>query len=198
MSRSSRSNRCATSSPSSAGWTHPNGRRMGGHDTGDVFLTARTSANGNLTNYRLARPGRWRGKHGNATRYSSLTLSTRRRGRRTDPCDDACLLQGRPADPCAEQADADLRPAVRRRHLRPTQSSPASSSCELRAHARPYPGPRQVHQPQASASTTSRSFQEYLDSVRVVEKQAERAQAWLDIPKPKVDPGNAQAQLDAR
>lgn len=31
-------------------------------------------------------------------------------------------------------------------------------------------------------------FQEYLDSVRAVEIQAERAQAWLDIPKPKVDP----------
>ncbi|MEO0477773.1 MAG: DUF1552 domain-containing protein, partial [Planctomycetota bacterium] len=33
-----------------------------------------------------------------------------------------------------------------------------------------------------------RKLEEYLDSVRAVEQQAERAQAWLDIPKPKVNP----------
>ncbi|MEO0475835.1 MAG: DUF1552 domain-containing protein [Planctomycetota bacterium] len=57
------------------GLSHPNGRKMGGHDTGDTFLTAAYLSNGHLTN-QISIDQVAALKHGTQTRYGSLTLSS--------------------------------------------------------------------------------------------------------------------------
>ncbi len=46
-----------------------------------------------------------------------------------------------------------------------------------------------------SARTTARKLDEYLHSVRDVEQRTERLDAWLDVPKPKVDAGPFQRNV---
>lgn len=167
------------------GLSHPNGRRMGGHDTGDTFLTAAHMASGHLNNSisidQLAAEA-----HGNATRYSSLTLSTD--GGVGEPTRATTLSfsrEGRPIPALNQpmQIYARLFGVETSNDAKLARQQLANSAHML---DRVLEHSKDINR--KLGKHDKEKFEEYLDSVRACEQQAERAQAWLDIPKPKVDP----------
>lgn len=164
------------------GLSHPNGRRMGGHDTGDTFLTAAYLNNKFLHNTvsvdQVAAQA-----HGDKTRFSSLVLSTD--GGVGEPTRSSTLsydAKGRPL-PALHQprqifdrlfgaGDADLIAKGRRlRSASKMLDRVLEDSRSLRN--------RLGHQDQEK-------LDEYLASVRQIEESVERSQHWLEIPRPEL------------
>ena len=162
------------------GMSHPNGRRMGGHDTGDTFLTGalfdKTLLHNTVSVDQVAAAA-----VGSQTRYSSITMSTD--GGVGEPTRSSTLsydIKGRPI-PAMNQplmifnrlfglADEDLKRQQRR--LRS-----ASSMLDL-----------VMEDSNALRRRLGRHDQgkldEYLSSVRQIEQRVRRTQRWLDIPLP--------------
>jgi len=163
------------------GLDHPHGRTMGGHDTGDIFLTAAHLHSGNLTNT-MSLDQVIAEAQGNATRYSSLTLSTD--GGVGQPTRSSTLSfnkQGRPIP-------AINKPMQIYGRLFGSETAGDPNLPQRQGHMldRVLEHSKEVNR--KLGRHDQQKFQEYLDSVRAAEKQAERAQEWLEIPKPKVDP----------
>ena len=168
-----------------SGLDHPNGRKMGGHDTGDTFLTGAHLATGHLTNT-ISLDQVVAAAHGDTTRYRSMTLSTD--GGVGEPTRATTLSfskEGRPIPAMNKpmQIYARLFGVEASDDAKLVRQQLANSGHMLDRvleHSKDINRKLGKHDQQ--------KFQEYLDSVRAVEQQAQRAQAWLDIPKPKVDP----------
>ncbi len=163
------------------GLDHPNGRTMGGHDTADIFLTGAHLHGGNLTNS-FSIDQMIAEAHNNATRYSSLTLSSD--GGVGEPTRSTTLSfnrQGRPIPAMNSPMQIYAR-------LFGAESSGDAQLIQRQGHMldRVLEHSKEINR--KLGKHDQQKFEEYLDSVREVEKQTERAQAWLDIPKPKVDP----------
>jgi len=164
------------------GLSHPNGRRMGGHDTGDTFLTGAFLNNKFLTNTISADQVAAQ-SFGNQTRFSSLVLSTD--GGVGEPTRSSTLSyndRGRPL-PALHQpqqifdrlfgaGDADTIAQKRRltsasgmldRVLEDSQSLRTRLGIQDRE-----------------------KLDEYLASVRQIEQSVERSQQWLEIPRPEL------------
>ncbi len=176
------------------GLSHPNGRRMGGHDTGDTFLTGAYLNNKFLTNtvsvdQVLAQ------SFGDSTRFSSLVLSTD--GGVGEPTRSSTLSysdKGRPL-PALNQpqqiydrffgaGDADT--IAHGRRLR-SASSMLDRVLEDSHSLRNRLG-----------SQDRDKFDEYLASVRQIEQGVARSQRWLEIPRPELrDEERDQLHLDA-
>jgi len=167
------------------GLSHPNGRKMGGHDTGDTFLTAAHLASGHLTNS-ISIDQVAAMHHGTQTRYSSLTLSSDGGvGEPTRATTLAFSKEGRPipAQNKPMQIYARLfgvETSTDAKLARQQLANSANMLDRVLDHSKAIERRLGKHDQQ--------KLEEYLDSVRAVEKQADRAQAWLDVPKPKVDP----------
>lgn len=165
------------------GLSHPNGRQMGGHDTADIWLTGAEFKGGAFRNSisidQIAAQ-----HYGNATRFSSLTMSTD--GGVGEATRSSTLSFGRDGTPVPAQNRPRLvfdrffgvTPESANKQRRELQNS-ASMLDFLLDH---------------SASVRSklgkqdqRKLDEYLDSVRSIEKRVDRSQRWLDIAKPEVD-----------
>jgi len=162
------------------GLSHPNGRRMGGHDTGDTFLTGSFLNNKFLRNSvsvdQVAAQ-----TLGEKTRFPSLVLSTD--GGVGEPTRSSTLSydgKGRPL-PALNQpqqifdrlfgvGDADT--LARRRRLQ-SASGMLDRVLEDSKSLRKLLG-----------TQDQRKFDEYLAAVRQIEKRVERAQRWLTIPRP--------------
>lgn len=176
------------------GLSHPEVRRIGGHDSGDTFLTGCHLLNNNLRNVQSmdqVAADHFEGQ----TRFSSLVMSTD--GGVGEPTRSSTLSynqHGRPI-PALNQprqiferffGGGDAASARNRRRL-----SSASSMLDLvledAGRVRRKLG-----------RFDQEKFDEYLDSVRQVEKGVERAQAWVDIPKPGLsDADRERLQLDS-
>ncbi|MFN7736961.1 MAG: DUF1552 domain-containing protein [Pirellula sp.] len=176
------------------GLSHPNGRRMGGHDTADTFLTASYLNNKFLRNTvsidQLAARA-----FGDKTRFSSLVLSTD--GGVGEPTRSSTLSyddQGRPI-PAMHQpqqifdrffgsGDADLVASNRR--LKSTSGMldrVLEDSRSLRGKL---------------GSQDRDKLDEYLESVRQIEERVARSQRWLNIPRPELsDEDRRSLRLDA-
>ncbi len=162
------------------GMSHPNGRRMGGHDTGDTFLTGalfdKTLLHNTVSVDQVAAAA-----VGSQTRYSSITMSTD--GGVGEPTRSSTLsydIKGRPI-PAMNQplmifnrlfglADEDLKRQQRR--LRS-----ASSMLDLVMEDTNSLRRRLGRHDQGK-------LDEYLSSVRQIEQRVRRTQRWLDIPLP--------------
>ncbi len=162
------------------GMSHPNGRRMGGHDTGDTFLTGalfdKTLLHNTVSVDQVAAAA-----VGSQTRYSSITMSTD--GGVGEPTRSSTLsydIKGRPI-PAMNQplmifnrlfglADEDLKRQQRR--LRS-----ASSMLDLVMEDTNSLRRRLGRHDQEK-------LDEYLSSVRQIEQRVRRTQRWLDIPLP--------------
>ena len=162
------------------GMSHPNGRRMGGHDTGDTFLTGalfdKTLLHNTASVDQVAAA-----VVGSQTRYSSITMSTD--GGVGEPTRSSTLsydIKGRPI-PAMNQplmifnrlfglADEDLKRQQRR--LRS-----ASSMLDLVREDSNSLRRKLGRQDQEK-------LDEYLSSVRQIEQRVRRTQRWLDIPLP--------------
>ncbi len=164
------------------GLSHPNGRKMGGHDTADTFLTASYLNNRFLRNTvsvdQLAAQA-----FENQTRFSSLVLSTD--GGVGEPTRSSTLSyddKGRPI-PALHQpqqifdrffgaGDADL--LTKKRRLR-------SSSVML---DRVLEDSRSLRR--QLGRQDQEKLDEYLESVRQIEARVQRSQQWLQVPRPEL------------
>lgn len=177
------------------GLSHPNGRKLGGHDTGDTFLTGADLAGSRFANtisidqYAAATLGR-------ATRFPSLTLSS-----------DGGV--GEPTRSTTLSFSAKGRPI-------PALASPKQIFARLFGEEEGGPESSARRQLDQSASMLdlvlehSRSLRrklgqrdqqkldDYLDSVRAIEQRVEKSQQWLDIPKPHVDPESIDLAIDQK
>ncbi len=165
------------------GLSHPAGRKMGGHDTGDIFLTG---ANFSGTTYRNSISlDQYIASHvGDQTRFGSLVLSSD--GGVGEPSRSTTLsftMQGRPIPAISNPrqvfdrlfGEGDSSSKNQRRLLQNTGSMldlvlENSRSMKTRL-----------------GKQDQRKLDEYLSSIRDIEQRVNRSQAWLDIPKPVVD-----------
>lgn len=176
------------------GLSHPEVRRIGGHDSGDTFLTGCHLLNNNLRNTQSM--DQVAADHfADQTRFSSLVMSTD--GGVGEPTRSSTLSynsQGRPI-PALNQprqiferffGGGDAASARNRRRLR-SATSMLDLVLEDAGSVRRKLG-----------KFDQEKFDEYLDSVRQVEKRVERAQAWVDIPKPGLsDADRERLKLDS-
>jgi hypothetical protein len=176
------------------GLSHPNGRRMGAHDTADTFLTGAFLNNKFLINTVSADQVAAKAV-GDQTRFSSLVLSTD--GGVGEPTRSSTLSyndNGRPI-PALHQprqiferffgaGDADT--IAERRRLK-SASSMLDQVLEDSNSLRNRLGSRDKEK-----------LDEYLNSVRQIEQGVERSQHWLEIPRPELrDEDRKLLQLDS-
>ena len=164
------------------GLSHPNGRRMGGHDTGDTFLTGAFLNNQYLENTVSVDQVAAAQLSGH-TRFSSLVLSTD--GGVGEPTRSSTLSyndKGRPI-PALNQpqqifdrffgsGDADL--IARRRRLKSASGMLDRVLEDSRSLSRRL------------GREDQQKFDEYLAAVRQIEQRVERTQQWLEIPRPEL------------
>lgn len=164
------------------GLSHPNGRRMGAHDTADTFLTGAYLNNKNLVNT-ISVDQVAAGAIGDRTRFSSLVLSTD--GGVGEPTRSSTLSyndKGRPL-PALHQpqqifdrffgaGDADLI-ATRRRLKSASRmlDRVLDDSHSLRNRL---------------GNQDREKLDEYLAAVRQIEEGVDRSQRWLEIPRPEL------------
>lgn len=176
------------------GLSHPNGRKMGGHDTGDVFLTGAFLNNSKLRNT-VSADQVAAARFADQTRFSSLVLSTD--GGVGEPTRSSTLSyndRGRPV-PALHQpqqifdrffgaGDADL--IAKRRRLKSASGMldrVLEDSRSLRSRLGKY---------------DREKLDEYLASVRQIEQGVRRSQQWLEIPRPELrDEDRDMLHLDA-
>lgn len=164
------------------GLSHPNGRRMGAHDTGDTFLTGAFLNNKMLRNtisldQVAAQATR------DQTRFSSLVMSTD--GGVGEPTRSSTLSyddRGRPI-PALNQpqqifdrffGDGDADSIARGRRLKSASSMLDQVLDDSRSLRR-----RLGRQDQEK-------LDEYLSSVRQIEEGVRRSQQWLEVPRPEL------------
>lgn len=165
------------------GLSHPNGRRIGGHDTGDIFLTGAELAGSSYRNS-ISLDQHIAAHWGDQTRIDSLVMSSD--GGVGEPTRSTTLsfsAKGKPVPALARpqqifdrlfgEGDAELK--LQRRRL---QSAASMLDLTLE-HSKSLD--RQL------GKADQQKFAEYLASVRAIEKQIARSQRWLDIPRPSVN-----------
>jgi len=165
------------------GLSHPICRKLGGHDTGDTWLTGAflppPTYNNSISLDQLAAQ-----YVGQKTRFSTLNLSS-----------DGGV--GEPTRSTTISFNKDGRPV-------PALSSPQQVFNRLfgqdesgKAHKRRLENTDSLLDLVLEHSKSVRrklgtqdqaKLDEYLDSVRDIEKRVATSQKWLDIPKPKIDP----------
>ncbi len=164
------------------GLSHPNGRNMGGHDTADTWLTGAELKEGHLENTvsidQLAA-----GSFGGRTRYPSLVLSSD--GGVGEPTRSSTLSFGRTGQP----VPAENRPRLVFERLFGVDPRSLVSQRQSLDNSRSMLDLVLDH----SRSMRSRlgahdrtKLDEYLTSVRQIERRVGRSQQWLDVPKPNV------------
>ena len=164
------------------GLSHPNGRRMGAHDTGDTFLTAAYLNNKMLRNSisldQVAAQASL-----DQTRFSSLVMSTD--GGVGEPTRSSTLSyddRGRPI-PALNQpqqifdrffgsGDADF--LARGRRLKSASSMLDQVLDDSRSLRRRL------------GTQDQDKLDEYLTSVRQIEQSVRRSQQWLEVPRPEL------------
>jgi hypothetical protein len=165
------------------GISHPNGWSMGGHDTGDIFLTGAKYQTGSFVNT-ISLDQFVADQIGNDTRFGSLTLSSDGGvGEPTRSMTLAFSREGRPIPALSsprqiydrlfgqEQGSSALQ---RRRRL----ENNVSILDRVLEHSKDLN--------RRLGKQDQRKLDEYLSSVRAVEQRVDRAQSWLEIPKPAV------------
>ena len=174
------------------GLSHLNGRRMGGHDTADIWLTAAQLKGAQLRNS-VSIDQLVAMRNADATRYSSLVLSTD--GGIGEPTRSSTLSFGRRGEPVPAQnkpqpvfdrffgSDTDSLASQKQK----LQNSKSMLDLVL-AHSKSLRNRLGKHD--------QRKLDEYLASVRQIEQRVERSQRWLDIPKPEVDASGLHLEAD--
>lgn len=164
------------------GLSHPEVRKIGGHDSGDTFLTGCDLLSRNLRNTQSM--DQVAADHlAPQTRFSSLVMSTD--GGVGEPTRSSTLSYnkfGRPI-PALNQprqiferffGAGDATTDKARRRLRSAGSMLDFLLDDAKSTRRNL------------GKNDQQKLDEYLDSVRQVEKQVDRSQAWIDIPRPQL------------
>ncbi|MBL4766456.1 MAG: DUF1552 domain-containing protein [Rhodobacteraceae bacterium] len=177
------------------GLSHPTGRGIGGHDTGDIFLTGASFAGGNLQNS-VSFDQMAAAKLGDQTRFPSLVLSSDGgTGLPTRARTLSFTASGQPIpslnqpQQVFERLFGDERGTQEQTRRRlATESSMLDL---LLAESKTLRG--------KLGTQDQRKYDEYHSSVRDIEKRVQLSEHWLDIPKKKVDQTalNLEATTDA-
>lgn len=165
------------------GLSHPTGRDIGGHDTGDIFLTGASFQGANFRNT-VSFDQVAAAKTGDRTRFASLALSSDGGvGMPTRSKTLSFTQSGQPI-PALDKpqqifdrlfGDGGATIEETRKRLG-TEASMLDQVMDQSRQVRMRLG----HQDQ-------RKFDEYLESLRDIEQRVGRSQRWLDVRKPKVD-----------
>jgi hypothetical protein len=175
------------------GLSHPKGRSLGGHDTGDTFLTGSDLAGAQFTN--TVSLDQYAAEFlADKTRFASLTLSSD--GGVGEPTRSTTLSfsrDGRPIPALASPKQIFDRlfgkeegAEAGRRRLKNT----ASMLDLVLEHSRSLKA--------RLGAQDQQKLDDYLASVRAVEQRVEQSQKWLDIPKPDVDPASVDLAADPK
>lgn len=165
------------------GLSHPLGRKMGGHDTSDIFLTGAELKGSQLQNS-ISMDQVAAAHFADQTRYASLALSTDGGvGESTRSSTLSFSRTGQPLPALSKPRQVFERffgvnaatKAAQRRELQNSGSMldlvlANAKSLRLRL-----------------GSEDQAKLDEYLASVRQIEQRVERSEQWLDVPKPEVD-----------
>ena len=174
------------------GISHPNGWSMGGHDTGDIFLTGANLKSGSFVNT-ISLDQLVAESVGGATRFGSLTLSSD--GGVGEPTRSMTLSfskEGRPIPAISSPRQiynrlfGEEQEANAQRQRRRLQNTTTILDRVLE-HSKSLN--------RNLGKQDQRKLDEYLSSVDAVERRIDRAESWLEIPKPKVAPESV--DLDA-
>jgi hypothetical protein len=175
-----------------AGLSHPNGRRIGGHDSADIFLTAAELKGGQLKNS-VSIDQLMAGRLGDDTRFRSLSLSVDGGvGEATRSSTLSFSRSGQPV-PSLHQPrlvfnrlfGIDDTPIEKQRQRLENSGSMLDLVLDHSRSVRNRLG-----------KIDQEKFDEYLQSVRQIEQRVERSEKWLDVPKPKVDAGGLHLDAD--
>ena len=174
------------------GLSHIKGRKMGGHDTADTFLTAAELKDGHLNNS-VSADQIVANQIGEQTRYSSLVLSTD--GGVGEPTRSSTLSFSRNGQPIPSLNQPKLvferlfgvDPGSLQSQRQKLKNSESMLDLVL-GHSKSLRTRLGKHD--------QAKFDEYLDSVRQIEKRVERSQDWLKIPKPEVDAAGLHLNAD--
>jgi hypothetical protein len=166
------------------GLSHPRGRKMGGHDTADIFLTGAELKPGELKNT-VSADQVAADAFGEATRYRSLVMSTD--GGVGEPTRSSTLSFGRTGQP----VPALNKPRVIFNRFFGVNSDDLERQRDELARTSSMLDLVYEHSKSVRGKLGKQDqekFDEYLDSVRSIEQRVERSESWLDVPKPEVDP----------
>ena len=165
------------------GLSHPQGRRMGGHDTADIWLTG-TKLTGTRMQNTMSLDQVIAARNEDQTRFSSLVLSTD--GGVGEPTRSSTLSFNGRGEPIPAQHKPRL---VFDQLFGSTSESLRSRRAELQRTRsmldRVLEHSRSVRR--RLGKHDQRKFDEYLASVRQIEESVERSRRWLDVAKPNVD-----------
>jgi len=162
--------------------SHPAGRKMGGHDTGDIFLTGASFRGADYRNG-ISLDQYISAYVGQQTRFASLVMSSDGGvGEPTRATTLSFTAQGRPIPALSSPRQifdrffgaGDASSKAQRRKLENT-----SSMLDLVLENSRSMKNRLGRQDQ-------RKLDDYLASVRDIEQRVNRSTAWLDIPKPEI------------
>ena len=167
------------------GMSHPEGRKIGGHDTGDIFLTA-AKLKGSQYRNSVSIDQLAAAHIGQDTRFSSLVLSSD--GGVGEPTRSTTLsfsTKGRPVP-----ALSNPKQIFNRLFGKEEGATAKSERAKLQNAASLLDlGLQDSRSLKRRLGRQDRQkFDEYLSSVRAVEQRVERSQRWLTIPKPNIDP----------
>lgn len=166
------------------GISHPNGWSMGGHDTGDIFLTGAKLDNGSFENT-ISLDQLVAEQFGNSTRYASLIMSSD--GGVGEPTRSMTLSFSREGRPLP--ALSSPRRIYNRLFGQETERDATTARRRLKNSASMLD--RVLEHSRSLSRQLGKSDQEkldaYLASVDAVEQRVGRAESWLEIPKPKVN-----------
>ncbi len=165
------------------GLSHPNGRNMGGHDTADTWLTGAELREGHLDN--TVSVDQLAASHvGEQTRHPSLVLSTD--GGVGEPTRASTLSFSRTGQPVpAENTPKRVFERLFGMDPRSLEAQRVSLDRSRSMLDLVLDHSRSVRR--GLPSHDRAKLDEYLESVRQIERRVDRSQRWLDVPKPSVD-----------
>ncbi len=164
------------------GLSHPHGRKMGAHDTGDTFLTG-AMLEGKFLRNAVSLDQIMAQSMGNQTRFSSITMSTD--GGVGEPTRSSTLSYNQHGHPI---------PALNQPQQIFDRFFGVGDAGSLAAEKRLKSTSGMLDRVLDNASSLKRQLgvndreklDEYLESVRQIEEQVNRSQAWLEIPRPEL------------
>ena len=174
------------------GLSHPNGRKIGGHDTADIFLTAAELKGGQLKNS-VSLDQVLAAQLGDDTRFRSLSLSVD--GGVGEATRSSTLSFSHSGQPVPALHNPRI---VYNRLFGKEDKSMASQRQELKnsEHMLDLVLEHSKSVRRRLGKQDQEKLDEYLQSVRQIEQRVERSEKWLDIPKPKVDSSGLHLDAD--
>lgn len=165
------------------GLSHPNGRKMDGHDSADVWLTAAELKGGQLKNS-MSMDQLIALRHGDKTRFSSLVMSTD--GGVGEPTRSSTLSFSRTGQPIPAINKPRL---VYDRFFGTDSDSVTKQTRQLRNSASMLDLVLEHSKSlqRRLGKVDRKKLDEYLESVRQIEKRVGQSERWLHVPKPQVN-----------